>query len=58
MKLYMAVTADKYELPCVVVDTATQLAELYGLAPANLHRYIRQRNIRKKQGVMFIKVEV
>ena len=56
--MYMAVTADKYELPYVVVDTATQLAELYGLAPANLHRYIRQRNIKKKQGVMFIKVEV
>ena len=32
MKLYMAVTADVYELPLCVEDTATELAQRLGIA--------------------------
>ena len=40
--LYMAVTADKYELPCVVKDTANQLATAYGISDSNLHQGIQE----------------
>lgn len=41
--LYMAVTADKYELPIAVADTAAELAEIIGCDPQR----IRERVCRK-----------
>ncbi|RGO78096.1 hypothetical protein DXB04_27755 [Enterocloster bolteae] len=39
MKLYMAVTPDRYELPLAPPDTAKNLAELFGTTPNNIwHR--------------------
>lgn len=36
MKLYMAVTPDRYELPLAPPDTAKNLAELFGTTPNNI----------------------
>lgn len=36
MKLYMAVTPDRYELPLVPPDTAKNLAELFGTTSNNI----------------------
>jgi hypothetical protein len=58
MKLYMAVTADKYELPCAVTDTMEKLAVIYGLDKANISHYLKDSRVRKKYGVRFVKVEV
>lgn len=55
---YVAVTADKYELPCVVKDTANQLATAYGISDSNLHQSMRDGRAYKKFGVRFVKVEV
>lgn len=58
MKLYLAITADKYELPCAVTDKVQWLAEAYDMRTDVLRSYISKGNVRKKDGVKFIKLEV
>lgn len=58
MKVYMAVTADEYELPVVVVDSPAELAEIYGMTKDSvlsaLTRGSRRKNIKEK----FIRLEI
>lgn len=65
MKMYMAVTPDKYELPLAPPDTAKNLAELFGTTPNNIWAQISHRNTRRDQkrgnyhnsiGVRFVEV--
>lgn len=58
MKLYMAVTADKYELPVAVEENAQMLARKYGVGKNEIYEYISRGNIRKKNGVKFVRIEV
>ena len=58
MKLWMAVTNDKYELPCCVVGTARELSSVYGIRESNMLQSIRNGKGYKKFGVRFVKVEV
>ena len=58
MTLWISVTNDRYELPCIIKDTASQLATAYGISDSNLHQSMRDGRAYKKFGVRFVKVEV
>ena len=47
MKLYIAATADKYELPIIVADSAAELARLCGCHRDIIHGEIYRRAHRK-----------
>lgn len=55
--LYVAVTADEYELPVAVCENAKELAKSFKMDPRNISRYLRRGSIRKKDGVKFVRVE-
>lgn len=42
MALYMAVTADKYELPLMVSNNGREMADIYGIKYENLMSQIRK----------------
>lgn len=46
MKIYMAVTADKYELPLVVFDKISSLSKWSGKSKCVLHRAIQKKSKR------------
>ena len=50
-------TNDKYELPMAVCDNAKELADMYRMRRDNLYAYISHGNVRKKDGVKFVRVE-
>ena len=54
--LYMKVTADKYELPIAVADTAVELAKMVGVTPNSVHRAIHLTNIGAVKKSKYIKV--
>lgn len=58
MKLYLAVTPDKYELPLAVCDTAEELAKLFGLRKNVVQSAISKNLSGRNKGRKFIKVEV
>ena len=58
MKLYMAVTADKYELPCVVTDTAAKMAAIYHMQTSNIFQSLARNSVCRKYGIKFVRVEV
>lgn len=58
MRLYMAVTNDKYELPCAITDTVAKMAAIYGIDAPNLFRMLRYDKPYRKKGVRFVRVEV
>ena len=46
MRLYIAVTPDKYELPVCVTDTAWEMAKWHGVPPAVIHQAVyRQKRV-------------
>ena len=47
MKLYIAATPDKYELPMIVADSAVELARRCGMDVQKLHREIQRGKTRK-----------
>lgn len=57
MRLYMAVTADRYELPIIVTQNAIDLARAYGLKGNCIYQCLKQARI-IKDGVKFVKVEM
>jgi len=60
MKLYMAVTADVYELPLCVEDTATELAQRLGIAMQTVCSActpLRREWSGKQRGYRIIRVE-
>ena len=54
--LYMAVTDDKYELPCFVVDSGRELAKRFGVQETYLWQMMQKNKPYKKLGILF-KVE-
>jgi hypothetical protein len=54
----MAVTADKYELPCAVTESAPVLASMYDIDISSFYRLTKIRKPYKKKKVKFVKVEV
>lgn len=57
MKIYMAITADKYELPVGIFDGLTEMARFYNMSKSDMNTYIRRGSIRKGKE-KFIKLEV
>ena len=56
MTIYMAVTADKYELPLGVFAGTREMAKTYGVSRQTIQTYIRRGSARR--GIeKFIKVE-
>ena len=57
--LYMAVTADEYELP-VYIGSAASVAAFAGMSTASLYSYITRGQIRKRgnaKNCKFVRVE-
>lgn len=54
--LWMAVTADEYELPLYVADTARELAEQYGVTPITVITYARRFHDGRQNGYRYVKV--
>lgn len=58
MVLWIAITADKYELPLIVADTPEELAQLAGVAVGSVRScYSRYKNGRRKKS-RYICVEI
>lgn len=58
MKVYMAVTADEYELPVAVVDSAAELAEIYGMTKGSVLSALTRESQRKNTKRKFIRLEI
>ena len=58
MKIYMAVTADKYELPLAVSEDAGELARFCGITRGNVYVAVRKKCRLKKMNAVIVKLEV
>lgn len=58
MKLYMAVTADKYELPCAVADTVKEMAMIFRMSDHRIYDLIKTGDVSMKARVRFVRLEV
>lgn len=58
MKIYMAVTADKYELPIAVFDSVLTLSRWSGRTKSSLFTALRRATMDKKLKCRYVKVEV
>ncbi len=58
MKLYLAVTADRYELPLAVAGSARELAEMTGYGRINILSAIAHDTPGTQRGMKFIRIEV
>lgn len=58
MNLYMATTADKYELPLYVCDSAGELAEKFNTSKRAVQTAICVNSSGSRRGIKFAKVEV
>lgn len=58
MKIYLAVTADEYELPVSVVDSPAELAEIYGMTRGSVLSAISNHSTCKYAKVKFIRIEI
>ena len=56
MTVWLAITADKYELPVYVADTAAELAKIVGISYAAIRSYVYRQQ--KGHGFKYIKVEI
>ena len=58
IRLYwMAVTADRYELPIVVAKSSVELAEKLGVTPTSIRVRVCKQQNGSKSGVRIYKVE-
>jgi len=57
MKLYVAVTADEYELPLYVETSASALARILGITKDNLFRSIQKHRRTKTASGEFVRIE-
>lgn len=58
MKIYMAVTADEYELPVAIADNVGQLAKMYDMYPCNVCRAIQKHSTCQGLRIRFVKIEI
>ncbi|GEM_PF-2025556 len=56
--LYMAVTADEYELPLVVEDSPKHLSERCGVSRDTVRSALYRKSSGKTRGMVFIAVRV
>ena len=56
MTIYIAMTADKLELPCHIAESPTELARILRMNPATVRGYISRGQV--AGGYRFGKVEV
>lgn len=56
--LWLAVTADKYELPLAVCDTARELGEIYGIKKSSVMSMVARGRNGKSSGRKFVKVKI
>lgn len=56
--LWLAVTADKYELPLAVCDTAKELGELYGIKKNSVITAVKKQSSGRGCGRKIIKVPI
>lgn len=52
----MAVTADEYETPLYVADTARELAERFGVTPITVISYTSRYHDGRQNGYRYVKV--
>lgn len=57
MKLYVAVTADEYELPLYVETSASALARTLGITKDNLFRSIQKHRRTKTASGEFVRIK-
>lgn len=58
IKIYLAITADEYELPLYVTTNASEMARHYGLNPATVLSAITQNKSGRNTSRKFTSVEV
>ena len=58
MKIYMAVTADKYELPIAVFDTVLLLCRWSGRSKSALYSALKRASVDQKLKCRYVRVEV
>ena len=58
MKLYLAITADEYELPIAVTDTPAEMAQLVGLTRGSLLSAISRGSICESRNAIIMRLEV
>lgn len=58
MKLYMAVTADEYELPLAVETSVRDLAKFNKIKPQTVSHYLVKEYSGRNTGIRYVKVEV
>ena len=58
MKLYLAITPDRYELPLAVCDSPGELARCYGVSKSCVLSNITHGDSGKVRGAKFIRTEV
>ena len=56
--LYMAVTADKYELPIAIEDTPGKLAERINIKQSSILTAIALKRSGRNRGIKFIKIQL
>lgn len=56
--VYMAVSADKYELPIYVADTVKELSELTNIKRRTISKYISMKQVVKKRNMKIIRVNL
>ena len=58
MKVYLIITADKYELPVFIADNASDIAKFIGASIATVHCMIsRQNKVQKKFRIIKCNIE-
>lgn len=55
--LWLAVTADEYELPLAVKDTAHELAKCFGVTETTIYNCVARGRNGRESGYKYIKVE-
>lgn len=56
--MYMAVTADKYELPIAFADKAKELGKLMNVSEAAVYSSITKGKSGRNRGYKFVKVDI
>ncbi len=55
MTLYLQVTADRYELPLIIADSAVEMAEITGVSKDAIYRAVRRGSV-SRGGDRFVRV--
>ena len=55
--LWMAVTADEYELPIAVADTSIELGKMLGVSDSTIAVSIKKKFDGRRNGYRYLKVE-